>query len=116
MSNSSDESSEGWQDVSSDEGDLEISDSEDEKEKKEKVKEKAKEKKTKRGKRKRGDADGEAEDEDEDDDGKSMASVAISTVGTDASQGTKKMSLLAQQKVCVILRLSTFRRPRRALS
>ncbi len=58
----------GWEDVSSDGDDLEISDSEDE----------------------------EAEDED---DSQSVVSAAT----TELSQTTKKLSLLAQQKVCFSL-------------
>jgi protein SDA1 len=87
-SNTGSESS-GWQDVSSDGEDLEISDSEDEapkqgwKNRPKKVAEKD-------------------EDEDEDmadgDDAKSVVSAAPSA-STEVSQTTKKLSLLAQQKI-----------------
>jgi len=73
----------GWEDVSSDGDDLEISDSEDEKPVKGK-------------KRKLEALKEEAEDED---DSQSVVSAAT----TELSQTTKKLSLLAQQKVCFSL-------------
>ncbi|WVQ84477.1 hypothetical protein IAT38_006629 [Cryptococcus sp. DSM 104549] len=82
--------SSGWMSVDSEgDDDLEISDSEDEGEKKRERKEKKEKKKGKKAE--------EEEDEDEEmDDG---ASVAPSTAATEASQATKKLSLLAQQKI-----------------
>ncbi|KAK4685706.1 protein SDA1, partial [Tremellales sp. Uapishka_1] len=80
-SDDSDASSEGWQDVSEDGDAIDISDSEDEKEKKQP--------RAKKGKRK------QADDESDEDDAKSVVSMAT----TDVSQTTKKLSLLAQQKI-----------------
>ncbi|ORX40596.1 SDA1-domain-containing protein [Kockovaella imperatae] len=86
-SESSDSS--GWEDVSSGEDDFEVSDSEDE--------EREKRKASKKGKGKTVDKVAEAEDVDMDDvdDSKSMVSMAT----TDVSGATKKLSLLAQQKI-----------------
>ncbi|WVR00187.1 hypothetical protein IAU59_007329 [Kwoniella sp. CBS 9459] len=85
--------SSGWQDVSDDDDDLEISDSDDEDSKKKKEKKKSKTK----GKKVAQEEDSDDEkDEDEDmDDAKSVVSAAP----TDVSQATKKLSLLAQQKI-----------------
>ena len=102
------DSSNGWENVSSDGEDIEISDSEDE----DRAKNKAEGKKTKTVTRRQMDriekqekldkvdkADkmdvDEEEKEDDDDDAKSVVSAAA----TDASVATKKLSLLAQQKV-----------------
>jgi protein SDA1 len=83
-------SSGGWEDVSSDGDDLEISDSDDEAPKKKAVKSKLK-----RVAEEDEDAD---EDEDVDMDAKSVVSAAPSAA-TEVSQTTKKLSLLAQQKI-----------------
>jgi len=100
VSESSD--SDGWENVSSDGEDFQISDSEDEERAKSKVGEPKVKTKTKRqldrmekleklGKANKMDVD----EEEEDDDAKSVVSAAA----TDASVATKKLSLLAQQKV-----------------
>jgi protein SDA1 len=120
-SDDSDASSSGWQDVASDGEELDISDSDDEGEKQTR-----KERKTIRKRKERSVESGEDSDADEekqtrkqrrtiqksrektgesdDDDTKSVVSmapsVAPSAATTDVSQTTKKLSLLAQQKVC----------------
>ena len=71
--------SDGWEDVSSDGGDIVISDSEDE------VPAKGKKRKF----------EAPREEADEEDDSKSVVSAAT----TELSQNTKKLSLLAQRKV-----------------
>ncbi|ORY33460.1 putative cell cycle-related protein [Naematelia encephala] len=93
--------SSGWEDVLSDGDDLVISDSEDEKPvkgKKRKLGDDDDEVEKKTEKKRKVIGDGE-EDEDEDmDDGKSVVSVA--TTSMTAESGTvKKLSLLAQQKI-----------------
>ncbi|EIW72081.1 hypothetical protein TREMEDRAFT_26437 [Tremella mesenterica DSM 1558] len=85
-SDSGSESS-GWQDVASDEDDLEISDSDDEGPK-------VKRAKLALVEEEKGEEGGEEEEED----GKSVVSVAPSSM-TVASENTKKLSLLAQQKI-----------------
>lgn len=89
-SDSGSSSSGGWEDVSSDGEDLEISDSDDEAPKK-----KAAKSKLKRVAEEDEDAD---EDDDVDMDAKSVVSAAPSAA-TEVSQTTKKLSLLAQQKI-----------------
>lgn len=112
--------SSGWNDVSDDDGDLELSDSDDEGPKKGKRKlddgeheEAPERKKGKRATRKEDEAerrnkhikkdkeegDVEMEDGDDNDDAKSVVSMAPSAAPTDASIATKKLSLLAQQKI-----------------
>lgn len=85
-SDSSDSSS-GWEEVSSDGDDLEISDSEDERPKAKKAKLAAVD-----------EEDEEASDA-EMDDAKSVVSAAPSAATTAVSESTKKLSMLAQQKV-----------------
>lgn len=112
-----DSESSGWHDVSDDEGDLQLSDSEDEGPRKDRQKrkldaeehEEAPEKKKgkrairkeeeaeKRGEGKKPEADAGV-DMDDNDDSKSVVSVAPS-MATEASVVTKKLSLLAQQKI-----------------
>lgn len=88
--------SSGWENVSSDGDDLEISDSDDEQ---------PKAKKAKKGKLSKVDEADEDEDvemdaADDEDDAKSTVSAATAmTAGTEVSLATKKLSLLAQQKI-----------------
>ncbi|WVQ74172.1 hypothetical protein IAR50_003765 [Cryptococcus sp. DSM 104548] len=92
-----DSDSSGWQSVSSGDEDLDISDSEDETDRKRDKREKREKKRLQRKGLKKDDKDEESDDEDEEmDDG---ASVAPSTAATEVSQATKKLSLLAQQKI-----------------
>ncbi|ODN98997.1 hypothetical protein I350_07149 [Cryptococcus amylolentus CBS 6273] len=97
----SDSDSSGWQSVSSGDEDLDISDSEDETDRKRDKREKREKKRLQRKGLKKeeresgdeGEGEGEGEGEDEEmDDGASVAP-------TEVSQGTKKLSLLAQQKI-----------------
>ncbi|WVR07695.1 hypothetical protein IAU60_004737 [Kwoniella sp. DSM 27419] len=85
--------SSGWEEVSSGDEDIEISDSEDENDRKRDKKEK---KAKRKGKKLAEDDEEEGKDEDDEmDDAKSVVSAAP----TEASQATKKLSLLAQQKI-----------------
>lgn len=84
-------SSGGWEDVASDGDDLEISDSDDEAPKKKAAKSKLKRVAEE-------DEEKDEEDEDVDMDAKSVVSAAPSAA-TEVSQTTKKLSLLAQQKI-----------------
>lgn len=90
--------SNGWESVSSGGEDLEISDSEDESDKKRDKKDKREKKRLARGKGKK------AEDEESDEDEEMDDAVSVApTEATEVSQTTKKLSLLAQQKVhCLI--------------
>ncbi|KGB76985.3 protein SDA1 [Cryptococcus deuterogattii R265] len=91
----SENDSDGWQSVSSGGEDLEISDSEDESDKKRDKKDKREKKRLARGKGKAKDEDEESDEDEEMDDAVSVAP----TEATEASQTTKKLSLLAQQKI-----------------
>lgn len=87
--------SNGWESVSSGGEDLEISDSEDESDKRRDKKDKREKKRLARGKGKAKAEDGETDEDEEMDDAVSVAA----TEATEASQTTKKLSLLAQQRV-----------------
>ncbi|KAL7418433.1 Severe Depolymerization of Actin [Cryptotrichosporon argae] len=93
--------SSGWVDVSDDERDIEMSGSEDEDGRKAAKAAKAKAKA--KGKRKAQDGDeedgDEDEDEDADEDGDGDDAKSVMTEATEASQTSKKLSLLAQQKI-----------------
>jgi len=92
-SDSGSESS-GWEDVSSDGEDFDISDSEDEAERKKEKKERKEKAKRDRKRRREGtEANSDSESEDEDD-SKSVVSVA-----TTATSEAKKISTLAQTKI-----------------
>ncbi|WRT70245.1 uncharacterized protein IL334_007240 [Kwoniella shivajii] len=87
--------SSGWEDVSSGDEDLEISDSDDEEDRKRIRKEKKLRKKGKKGEEDKDENDDDKEEDEEMDDAKSTVSAATTAV----SQDTKKLSLLAQQKI-----------------
>lgn len=113
QSDSGSDSSEGWQSVSSEgEDDIYMSDSEDDEKERERGNRERRERKEKKrqiGKDKKGPVTQEDEDVDMDD-AKSVASmapsVAPSVAATDMSEGTRKLTLLAQQKVCCLYRLN----------
>ncbi|ODN94659.1 protein SDA1 [Cryptococcus wingfieldii CBS 7118] len=92
-----DSDSSGWQSVSSGDEDLDISDSEDETDRKRDKREKREKKRLQRKglKKKEGEEESEDEGEGEDEEMDDGASVAP----TEVSQATKKLSLLAQQKI-----------------
>lgn len=111
MDSDADSDSSGWENVSSDGEEFELSDSEDEDGEKKKKSKPATEdnNKVKRkrllGKRKRNKGDTGSDDSDEGSDADSEADEAdetrsvVSAAPTDISQTTKKLSLLAQQKI-----------------
>ncbi|OCF77307.1 protein SDA1 [Kwoniella mangroviensis CBS 8886] len=92
--------SSGWEDVSSGDEDLEISDSDDEDDRKRDRKEKKLKKKGKNTKKDDSeDEDEDAKMDDEEDDEMDDAKSTVSAATTAISQDTKKLSLLAQQKI-----------------
>ncbi|WWC91696.1 uncharacterized protein L201_006642 [Kwoniella dendrophila CBS 6074] len=95
----SESESEGWEDVSSGDEDIDISDSDEEDDKKrvkqEKKAAKKKSKRAKKGGKDEEDSDDESDEDEDMDDAKSVVSTATTAV----SQDTKKLSLLAQQKI-----------------
>ncbi|WVN86443.1 uncharacterized protein L203_101607 [Cryptococcus depauperatus CBS 7841] len=99
-SDSDESDSSEWQSVNSDDEELVISDSDEEDDRKREKKEKRERKRLARKGRTKGESNSESgEDSDDGEEPDDNASVAASTAATEVSQATKKLSLLAQQKI-----------------